>query len=129
MKSVLFTILSLVSLCAYAQKISLEDLYAFWRLDKYSDEEQYYLPPKKEMGDYLHFNRDMTYTAVSEGEKSSGTWLLNANGKYIELRPVQGEKEKLYIHFLSNKSMVVTYDTDEYRIWEVHFVSRLTEGE
>lgn len=123
MKSTILLLLSLVSLSSYAQKINQEDLYTSWYLDKYSDEAQYYLPPKKEAEDYMVFNEDMTYTAVFEGQKSNGTWLLNTNGKYIELRPVKGEKEKLYIHFLSDKSMVVTYDTDEYHVWEVHYVS------
>ena len=113
----------------HAQKIDQKDLYALWELDKYSDEEQYYLPPKKEMEDYLAFNEDMTYTSVSEGEKSEGTWMLNANGKYIEKISNQGKKEKIYIHFLSDKSMVVTYDTDEYRVWEVHYISLKAEGE
>ncbi|WP_422858484.1 hypothetical protein ACOKFD_14035 [Flagellimonas sp. S174] len=125
MKSLMFILLSIISLTSYAQKINQEDLYTTWLLDKYSDEEQYYLPPKKEVGDRLTFKQDMSYTVVSEGKKSNGTWLLNTNGKYIELLSDKGKKEKLYIHFLSNKSMVVTYDTDEFRIWEVHYVSRV----
>ncbi|MDN5213028.1 hypothetical protein QQ020_13255 [Fulvivirgaceae bacterium BMA12] len=129
MKSIIFTLTLFISVTSYAQKINQEDLYTIWLLDKYSDEEEYYLPPKKEVGDSLAFKQDMTYTAVFEGKKSNGTWLLNTNGKYIELLSDQGEREKLYIHFLSNKSMVVTYDTDEFRIWEVHYVSRVIEGE
>lgn len=129
MKNLTFIVLSIISLTSYAQKINQEDLHTTWLLDKYSDEEQYYLPPKKEVGDHLTFKQDMTYTAVSEGEKNNGTWLLNSNGKYIELLSGQGKKEKLYIHFLSNKSMVVTYDADEFRIWEVHYVSRIKEDE
>ncbi len=128
MKRMILMVFSLVSLSAYAQKINQEDLYTFWYLDKYSDEEQYYHPPKKEAEDYLAFNQDMTYTEVSEGKKSHGTWLLNTNGKYIELLSGEGKKEKLYIYFLSNRSMVVAYDSDKYRLWEVHYVSLKREG-
>ena len=78
---------------------------------------------KKRRKDYLAFKMDMSYTAVSEGKKSHGTWLLNTNGKYIELLSGEGKKEKLYIYFLSNRSLVVAYDTDKYRLWEVHYVS------
>ena len=105
-----------------AQKINLDDFYGTWQLDKYSDDEQYYHPPKKEMGDVIRLNQDMTFTTVSEGKKTQGTWLYNTNGRYIEFKEEQGTKEKMAIHFLSKKSMVATYDTDEYRIWEVHFV-------
>ncbi|MGD1842830.1 MAG: lipocalin family protein [Thermonemataceae bacterium] len=123
MKIVLLLLLFLISLSTYAQKISQEDLYQTWYLDKYSDEEQYYLPPKKEMTDYITLNTDMTYQLVSEGEPETGSWLFNANGEYVELKSKKGRKEKFYIYFLSSKSMVVTYDTDEYRIWEVHYIS------
>ena len=120
---------SIVSLSAHTQKINQDDLYTFWHLDKYSDKEQYYHPPKKEAEDYLAFKKDMSYTAVSEGKKSHGTWFFNTNGKYIELLPVAGEKEKLYIYFLSNRSMVVAYDTDKFRSWEVHYVAQVMEDE
>ena len=113
----------LISASMYAQKINPENLYTTWQLDKYSDEEEYYLPPKKEIGDYISLNSDMTYKALSEGQISEGSWIFNANGKYIELKEKKGKKEKFYIHFLSDKSMVVTYDTDAYRIWEVHYVA------
>ena len=128
MKNRILIVFSLVSLSAHTQKINQDDLYTFWHLDKYSDEEQYYHPPKKEAEDYLGFNRDMTYTVVSEGKKAHGTWLLNTNGKYIELLSGEGKKEKLYIYFLSNRSLVVAYDADKYRLWEVHYVSLNREG-
>ncbi|MEM9681063.1 MAG: hypothetical protein AAF901_12145 [Bacteroidota bacterium] len=123
MKIVLLLLLFLISLSTYAQKVSQENLYRTWHLDKYSDEEQYYFPPKNEMTDSITLNTDMTYQLVSEGEPETGSWLFNANGKYVEFRSEKGRKEKFYIHFLSSRSMVVTYDTDEYRIWEVHYVS------
>ncbi|MEM8508677.1 MAG: hypothetical protein AAF717_12645 [Bacteroidota bacterium] len=129
MKGIVFTLLSFISWTSHAQKINQEDLYTFWHLDKYSDEEQYYFPPKKEAEDYLAFEMDMSYTEVSEGVKNNGTWFFNTNGKYIELRSGAGEKKKLYLHFLSDKSMVVTYDTDAFRSWEVHYVSRIMKDE
>ena len=107
----------------YAQKIDKEDLYRTWYLDKYSDAAEYYQPPKKEMGDYITFHKNMTFNAKSEGELSSGTWMLNTNGNYLELKYERNETEKLYIYFLSTRSLVLMYDIDEYRIWEVHYVS------
>ncbi|MEM1321721.1 MAG: hypothetical protein AAGG75_15795 [Bacteroidota bacterium] len=113
----------LLFLHASAQTINPLALYNTWKLDKYSDAEEYYLPPQKEMKDYISFRKDSTYKAVSEGQAVEGSWILNTNGQYIELKATNGKKEKLYLHFLSDQSMVVTYDTDEYRIWEVHYVS------
>ncbi len=114
----------LASLNTIAQKINPDDFYGTWRLDKYSDAEQYYHPPKKETGDYITLNEDMTFITVSEGEKTKGTWIYNTNGQYVEFREEKGKREKIFIHFLSEISMVATYDTDEYRTWEVHFVNK-----
>lgn len=107
----------------YAQKIDKENLYRTWYLDKYSDEAQYYPPPKKEIGDYITLNADMTYTAITQGELDSGTWVLNTNGTYLELKSADDHIEKMYIYFLSTRSLVVVYDVDEHRAWEVHYVS------
>ncbi len=123
MNKLLLVFLALVSTNATAQKIDQQDLYQTWVIDKYSDDEAYYAPPKKELQDYISLKPDGTFVAVSEGRNSSGSWIFNANGKYVELIDHKGEKEKFYIHWLSNMSMVGTYDTDEYRIWEVHYVS------
>ena len=123
MKVLLTFLYIMISVGSYAQKINQKHLYTVWHLDKYSDDEHYYFPPTKEAEDYLSLNSDMTYVSVSEGKKDEGTWIFNANGNYIELKAQEGKKEKFYIHFLSCKSMVVTYDTDEYRIWEVHYIS------
>ncbi|MEM9857767.1 MAG: hypothetical protein AAF843_10435 [Bacteroidota bacterium] len=108
---------------SYAQKIDKEQLYTTWCLDKYSDAEEYYQPPKKEIGDYIMLNKDMTYKARSEGDVGTGTWMFNTNGNYIELKDEEKEAEKLYVYFLSEQSLVVVYDVDEYRVWEVHYVS------
>ncbi|UII75725.1 copper resistance protein NlpE [Flagellimonas sp. HMM57] len=118
----LLLLLSTVS-SIHAQKFEKENLYSIWYLDKYSDAEAYYKPSKKEIGDYFTFNKDMTYSLKSEGEPSSGTWMFNTNGNYIELKEEDGNTEKLYVYFLSKKSFVFSYDTDEYRIWEAHYVS------
>ena len=107
----------------FAQKYDQADLYNTWYLDKYSDEEAYFQPPKKELGDYITFNEDMTFEAKSEGEINTGTWMFNTNGNYLELKSKNSKPEKLYIYFLSKKSLVVIYDVDEYRVWEVHYVS------
>ncbi|WKN42072.1 hypothetical protein [Tunicatimonas pelagia] len=123
MKKYLFVLLAFASFNGFAQKINQQDLYQTWTIDKYSDDETYYAPPKKERGDYMTLKADGTYVAVLEGERNTGSWMYNANGQYIELMYSNKEQEKLYIHWLSDKSMVGTYDTDEYRIWEVHYVS------
>ncbi|MEM9671034.1 MAG: lipocalin family protein [Cyclobacteriaceae bacterium] len=123
MKRILTLLTLLVTNCLFAQKIDKHTLCQTWYLDKYSDEEEYYLPPKKEEGDYMTLRKDMTYEAQSEGTLSSGTWMLNTNGKYLELKDGNRKVEKLYVYFASDKSLVVVYDVDEYRIWEVHYVS------
>ena len=49
---ILFTLIcTCISLSLYAQRIDPDDLNGNWKLDKYSDEEQYYHPPKNEEGD------------------------------------------------------------------------------
>ena len=123
MKKYLLAFLVFASFNVLAQKIDQQDLYQTWLIDKYSDDQDYYAPPKKELEDYITLKPDGTYISVSEGENRTGSWMYNANGRYIELADSNKKKEKLYIHWLSDKSMVGTYDTDEYRIWEVHYVS------
>ena len=127
MRPLIVIICCLVAVGIHAQSISPNNFYGIWHLDKYSDAEQYYHPPKKEGRDYIALRRDMTCTTVAEGEKTEGTWLYNTNGQYLELRMENEEKEKLFVHYLSAKSMVATYDTDEYRVWEVHFVKEKQE--
>lgn len=107
----------------YAQKIEKADLYRTWHLDKYSDEEAYFQPPRKETKYYITFREDMTFEEKSEGEVGSGTWMLNTNGSYVETKSKAGETEKRYVYFLSEASLVVGYDDDRYRIWEVHYVA------
>jgi len=124
MKRLLFMVFCLLSFSINAQSINVDNFYGKWQLDKYSDDEQYYHLPKKETKDYIDLGKNMTFTAVSEGEKTSGTWLFNTNGKYIEFRYENGDKEKIFIYFLSEKSMVITYDVDEYRVWEMHFIKQ-----
>ncbi len=123
MKQLFLLLTLLITNCLHAQKIDKQDLYRTWYLDKYSDAEEYYLPPKKEIGDYITLRKDMTYEAQSEGVLDSGTWMLNTNGSYLELKGSSQETQKLYVYFVSPKSLVVIYDVDEYRIWEVHYVS------
>lgn len=123
MNKLLFIFFALIPANVVAQKIDPQDLHQTWVIDKYSDDEEYYAPPKKELADYISLKPNGKYVAVSGGENSSGSWIYNANGKYIELIDSEEKKEKFYIHWLSNTSMVGTYDTDEYRIWEVHYIS------
>ncbi|MBV6646723.1 MAG: hypothetical protein KI790_14800 [Cyclobacteriaceae bacterium] len=123
MKKHLFFFFLLGTAQAHAQKSNIEDLCRIWYLDKYSDDEAYYHPPKKEEGEFISFKEDMTYEAKSAGEMTSGTWMLNTNGNYIELKDAELKTEKIYIHFVSRRSLVVTYDTDAYRTWEVHYIS------
>ena len=106
-----------------AQQIDRSHLLSRWCLDKYSDEADYYKVPRIEQEDFLRFNKDMTFEARTEGEPSTGTWMLNTNGTYLELRHKDGTLEKIYILFLTSRSLVLMYDTDEYRAWEVHYTA------
>ena len=107
----------------YAQKIEKDNLLKIWYLDKYADEEDYYKVPKIEQGDYIHLKEDMTYEAQTESETGTGTWMLNTNGTYLELKGDNGDKEKIYILYSTVRTLVVMYDTDEYRELEAHYVS------
>jgi len=106
-----------------AQEISKNLLSKTWHLDKYADDEDYHPLPEEELGDYLHLREDMTFAARLEGEVESGTWMLNTNGAYLELKYANGEKDKLYIIYSTNRTLVLIYDIDEYREWELHYVS------
>lgn len=123
MRLTLIVLYILSYLTCHSQRIAVDHLYAIWHLDKYSDEEAYYHPPAKETNDYLDLQPDKTYKAVVEGKAETGRWLYNTNGKYIELAAADGTREKLYIHHLSSRSLVISYDDDQYRMWEVHYVA------
>ena len=107
----------------YAQKIDKSDLLNTWHLDKYADEKDYYKVPKIEQGDYIILKKDMTVESRSEGEIRQGTWMLNTNGTYIEIKHDNGESEKMYIVYATSKTLVLMYDVDEYREFEAHYVS------
>lgn len=107
----------------YAQKIDKDNLFKIWYLDKYADEEDYYKVPKTEQGDYILLKEDMIFESKTEGEIQAGTWMLNTNGTYIEMRHDSGELEKMYIIYSTSRTLVLMYDVDEYRELEAHYVS------
>ena len=106
-----------------AQEFSKSGLTKSWRLEKYYEEGEYYPPEKNEVKDYFQFNPDMTFTALMEGELFKGTWMLNTNGAYIEIKYSTGELDKLRIKWLGEHSLVVIFDADYYRYTEVHYLS------
>ena len=108
---------------AHAQRINKNELVNTWHLDKYADEEDYYKVPKIEQGDYIILKEDMTVESKTEGEIMPGTWMLNTNGNYIEIRHENGEKEKIYIVHATLRTLVLMYDMDEYREFEAHYVA------
>ena len=107
----------------YAQKIDKNDLLNTWHLDKYADEQDYYKVPKIERGDYFILRGDMTFESKTEGEMGKGTWMLNTNGTYIEIKHNNGELEKMYIVHSTPRALVLMYDEDEYREFEAHYVA------
>ena len=123
--SLLITFFLLSLHFTHAQRIEKNHLFNTWHLDKYSDENDYYQVPKAEIGDYILLKNDMTFESKSEGEIGKGTWMLNTNGTYIEIKYENGESEKMYIHFSTSRTLVVMYDVDEYRELEAHYVSCL----
>ncbi len=123
-KVTVFIAFSVLSMhCTYAQKIDKNDLFNTWYLDKYADENDYYKVPKAEQEDYILLKDDMTFESKTEGEPREGTWMLNTNGTYIEIKYESGESEKMYIIYAASRTLVVMYDVDEYRELEAHYVS------
>ena len=106
-----------------AQKIDKDVLTQTWCIEKYSDAKKYYRIPRKEQGDHWTLQTDGTFSGQSDGKATKGTWMLNRNGTYFELRYSGGTREKAYISYLSSKTLVVLYDTDAYREFEAHYVS------
>ncbi|MGB5818537.1 MAG: hypothetical protein WBG90_03565 [Saonia sp.] len=109
--------------CIHAQEIEKNDLFKTWYLEKYREDYSYYEPPTKEKSDYILLKEDMTFVSKSEGEIEKGTWMLNTNGSYIEIKDDTGEKEKIFILYSTSKTLVVLYDIDGIREMEVHYVS------
>ncbi len=104
-----------------SQYIEKEDLYQKWKLEKYREANEYYAPETLELDDFLHLKQDMRFEAITEGVSFTGTWMLNTNGAYIELKYVDGEREKLRIQSLTSFSLIITYDMEHYRYTEVHY--------
>lgn len=104
-----------------AQDLSKSALTKSWRLEKYYEEGEYYPPEKEEVQDFIEFRKDMTFTALMEGDSYTGTWMLNTNGAYIEMKYTSEEIEKLRIKWVSANSLVVIFDADYYRYTEVHY--------
>jgi hypothetical protein len=96
-------------------------LFNMWHLNTYVIDGESHSPSKKEKGDYILFEEDMTFTSNSEGKEEEGTFLLNTNGSYVLMIDEKGEKIKAYIHSISENSLVLLYDIDEIRDVEVHY--------
>ena len=107
----------------YAQNLEKSDLFQTWYLDKYGDENDYYEVPKWEKEDYMILKDDMTFEIKTEGEIGKGTWMLNTNGTYLEIKYDSGELEKIYIIYATSRTLVLMFDIDEYREMEAHYVS------
>jgi len=105
------------------QEIDKKKLLGTWYLEKYRDDANYYPPTKKEKNDYILLERDMRYVAKTEGTIEKGTWMLNTNGAYIELKDPNGEREKMYIKYATPNTLVVLFDIEGIRELEVHYTS------
>ncbi|MBV7270317.1 hypothetical protein [Winogradskyella luteola] len=104
-----------------AQQLSKTALLKTWKLEKYYEEGEYYAPEEIEKEDYIQFNGDMTFTTKMEDKTYFGTWMLNINGKYIELKYNTEEVDKLRIKCLGTYSLVAIFDLDYYRYTEIHY--------
>jgi hypothetical protein len=80
-------------------------------------------PNKREKGDYILFDEDMTYTSTSEGKVEEGTFILNTSGAYVLMIDKKGDKIKAYIISISKNSLILKYDIDEISDIEVHYNS------
>ena len=108
---------------AYAQKADKKDLLKTWQLEKYRENSRYYGLKEKEQGDFLRFKEDMTIEINTEGETDNGTWMLNKNGKYVEVKYETGEKERIRVLHVTPETLVVEYDIAEYKGLELHYIS------
>ena len=106
-----------------AQNIAKGDLLKTWHLEKYREDAKYYGPPTVEQGDYILLKKDMTFVSKTEGKMDKGTWMLNTNGSYIEMKDGDGKIEKMYILYSTSKTLVVVYELDDMSEMEVHYTA------
>jgi hypothetical protein len=109
----------------HVQQNETNMLYNTWFLDTYKIESMDFPPNKREKGDYILFNEDMTYTSTSEGEEEEGTFILNTSGAYVLMVDEKGDKVKAYIISISKNSLILKYDISEISDVEVHYNSSI----
>ncbi|MBP2832914.1 hypothetical protein J8281_12025 [Aquimarina sp. U1-2] len=124
--SIIFRLLFFLGLVPFshlmvAQNVSKTALLKTWRLEKYYEEGEYYEPEANEVNDFIELKGDMTFNAMLEGELYSGSWMVNTNGAYVELKYTTDEIDKLRIKWLGKRTLVVIFDADFYRYTEVHY--------
>ncbi|AFU70362.1 hypothetical protein P700755_003785 [Psychroflexus torquis ATCC 700755] len=109
----------------HVQQSETNMLYNTWFLDTYKIESMEFPPNKREKGDYILFNEDMTYTSTSEGNVEEGTFILNTSGAYVLMVDEKGDKVKAYIISISKNSLILKYDINEISDVEVHYNSSI----
>lgn len=109
----------------HVQQSETNMLFNTWFLDTYKIESKEYPPNKREKGDYILFEEDMTYTSTSEGKEEKGTFILNTSGAYVLMIDEKGDKIKVYIVSISKKSLILKFDINEIRDVEVHYNSSI----
>jgi len=119
-----FLILSITGK-THVQQSETNMLFNTWFLDTYKIESMEFPPNKREKGDYILFNEDMTYTSTSEGKVEEGTFILNTSGGYVLMVDEKGDKIKAYIISISKNSLVLKYDINEISDVEVHYNSSI----
>ncbi len=126
-KMVSFTCLLIIAISsnANAQEGKKNVLFNMWHLDTYKIEGKEYPPEKKEKGDFILFEEDMTFVSKSEGKQEEGTFILNTNGAYIEMIDKNGEKLKAYIISITKENLILKFDIKEIRDIEVHYSSNI----
>lgn len=126
-KIVSFTCLLIITISsnANAQEGKKNVLFNMWHLDTYKIEGKEYPPKKKEKGDFILFEEDMTFVSKSEGKQEEGTFILNTNGAYIEMIDKNGGKLKAYIISITKKTLILKFDLKEIRDIEVHYNSNI----
>jgi hypothetical protein len=106
-----------------ARQVNEQMLCKKWCLDKYIIDYTKYEPEKKEQEDYICFDPDGNYTALSEGETEHGTWGLNINGSYIILKDETGQVYKVFIVSITAEVLILRYSIKEIRDVEVKYKS------
>ncbi|MGI9543816.1 MAG: hypothetical protein ACR2MX_11185 [Cyclobacteriaceae bacterium] len=104
--------LSNLSMAQENARLSEEQLSQKWILDKYQFLLYTEAPARKEKGDYLQLNSDLTFISVSEGKSDGGSWQLNKSSKSISLSSHNESGDLVFIIDSISKNQLILIIND-----------------